>query len=133
MAKFRKTTKYGSRTVTQGTGGTTTSYSGGSTMKNDRGTRRTTTVKSNGQRYLRTTEGAGGGYYRTTQKSLNPTRSRTLKRSSSRDPFKLTKRDFDKLARSDGEHDPVTHFLVKWGLIIWGTMLVVEWINGWFK
>lgn len=128
MAKFRKTTKYGSRTVTQGTGGTTTSYSSGTTMKNGRGTRRTVTTKSNGQRYLRTTEGAGGGYYRTTQKSLNPRKTKGLRKAKS-DSYDLNWKAFD----SDGEHDPVTHFLVKWGLIIWGTLLVIEWINDWLK
>lgn len=127
MANFRKTTKYGSRTVTQGTGGTTTSYSSGSTMKDGRGTRRTVTTKSNGQRYIRTTEGAGGGYYKTTQKSLNPTRSRGLKRSSSGDPFKLTKRDFDKLA---GERDGSgTIYIIVFFFGLWAFAQFLLWVQ----
>ena len=91
MANNRKTTKYGSRTVSQGVGGTTSSYSGGSTMKNGRGTRRTTTIKSNGERYIRTTEGSGNGWYKTTQKSLNYKKPKALRKSKDGDLSSLTK------------------------------------------
>lgn len=71
MANFRKRKKYGGRTVTEGVGGTTSSSSAGSTIKNGRGIRRTTTVRSNGERYTRITEGSGNGWFRRTQKNLN--------------------------------------------------------------
>lgn len=127
MANNRKTTKYGSRTVSQGVGGTTSSYSGGSTIKNGRGTRRTTTVKSNGQRYIRETTGSGNGWYKTTQKSLNPRRSKGLKKSKS-DNYNLNLKAFD-----DGESDPVGAFIFKWLFIIWGVWLLVDWIRSWFN
>lgn len=131
MANFRKTTKQGSRTISQGPGGyggTTTSYSAGSTMKDGRGTRRTVTTKSNGQRYIRTTEGAGGGYYKTTQRSLNARRPKALKKAKS-DNYNVNWKALD----SDGESDPVMTFIVKWMFIFWGLAVLIEWVQGWFK
>lgn len=99
----------GKLTVTQGPGGTTRS-SGSSTINNGRGTRRTTTVKSNGQRYIRTTEGSGNGWFKTTQKSLNYKKPKALKHNSS-DPFKITQRDINKLT-SGGDGSTIIIFII---------------------
>ena len=116
MANNRKTTKYGSRTVSQGVGGTTSSYSGGSTMKNGRGIRRTTTVKSNGQRYIRETTGSGNGWYKTTQKSLNPRKPKGIKKAKS---------NFNGLA-GDGSG---TGYVLLFFFCIWAIVETINWVR----
>jgi hypothetical protein len=121
MATWRKRSKVGGITRTSTDKGWTTSTSYGAGKKNGVGYRVTTTNKANGKTVVRTTERGGQGWHKTTQRTL-----------SSRDPYKITKRDLNNWSKSSG-HDPVRTFIIKWGLIIWGASIVIEWIQGWFK
>lgn len=87
MAGFRRRRKSGGFTRTSTDKGWTTSSSYGAGKKDGVGYRVTTTRKANGKTIIRTTERGGGGWFKTTQKTL-----------SSKDPYKITQRDLNKMA-----------------------------------
>lgn len=87
MRRRRKSADGFTRTSTNK--GWTTSSSYGAGKKNGLGYRVTTTRKADGKTVIRTTERGGQGWFKTTQKTI-----------SSKDPFKITKRDLNKLSNS---------------------------------
>lgn len=87
MATWRKRSKSGGITRTSTSKGWTSSTSYGAGKKNGLGYRVTTTRRADGKTILRTTERGGQGWYKTTQKTL-----------SSKNPYKITKRDLNKLS-----------------------------------
>jgi len=91
MATWRKRSKSGGITRTSTSKGWTSSTSYGAGKKNGLGYRVTTTHRADGKTVVRTTERGGQGWYKTTQKTL-----------SSRDPYRITKRDLNKLSSDSG-------------------------------
>ena len=91
MATWRRRRKSGGITYTSTDKGWTTSTSSGAGKKGGLGHRVTTTRKANGKTVIRTTERGGQGWYKTTQKTL-----------SSKDPYKLTQRDLNKILNRKG-------------------------------
>lgn len=91
MAGLRRRRKSGGITYTSTNKGWTTSTSSGAGKKNGLGHRITTTRRADGKTVIRTTERAGQGWFKTTQKTL-----------SSKDPYKLTQRDFNKILNGKG-------------------------------
>ena len=83
MATWRKRSKSGGITRTSTSKGWTTSTSYGAGKKGGLGHRVTTTHRADGKTVVRTTERANG-WHKTTQRTL-----------SSKDPYKLTKRDLN--------------------------------------
>lgn len=91
MANWRRRRKSGGITYTSTSKGWTTSTSSGAGKKGGLGHRVTTTRKADGKTVIRTTERGGQGWYKTTQKTL-----------SSKDPYKLTQRDLNKIISGKG-------------------------------
>lgn len=91
MAGLRRRRKSGGITYTSTDKGWTTSTSSGAGKRGGSGYRVTTTRKANGKTVVRTTERAGRGWFKTTQKTI-----------SSKDPYKLTQRDLNKILNGRG-------------------------------
>lgn len=91
MATWRRRSKSGGITYTSTNKGWTTSTSSGAGKRGGSGYRVTTTRKADGKTIIRRTERGGQGWYKTTQKTL-----------SSKDPFKLTQRDLNKIINGNG-------------------------------
>lgn len=115
MATWRKRSKSGGITRTSTSKGWTTSTSQGAGKKGGLGHRITTTHRADGKTVIRTTERANG-WHKTTQKTL-----------SSKDPYKLSKRDYDKLSSGDGTGTGVA-LVVMFG--IWGLVELLGWLKG---
>lgn len=116
MATWRKRSKSGGITRTSTSKGWTTSTSYGAGKKNGLGHRVTTTHRADGKTVIRTTERANG-WHKTTQRTL-----------SSKDPYKLTKRDWNKLsdARDDGSGTGIVILVL---FCIWAAIEIVSWVR----
>ena len=113
MAGWRKRSKSGGITRTSTDKGWTTSTSQGAGKKNGLGYRVTTTHRADGKTVVRTTE-RNNGWHKTTQRTL-----------SSKDPYKPTKKDFDKLA-GDGSG---TGYVLLFFFCVWAIVEIIGWVR----
>lgn len=114
MANWRKRSKSGGITRTSTSKGWTTSTSYGAGKKGGLGHRVTTTHRADGKTVVRTTERANG-WHKTTQRTL-----------SSKDPYKLTKRDLNKLSSGDGSG---TGYVILFLFAIWAFVEMLTWVR----